>query len=118
MPDKHDPGCRRVMRVPVHWEIDGEFSDCGRYRYKLSQRWAEGPRVLFCLMNPSGADLRVTDMTVSKCARLAQRWGYGGLMVGNAALTGPRTANVCSQYAILPVRATMPRSWKWPPALL
>ena len=84
MASKHDHGCKRVMRVPIGWQVDGEISDCDKYRYKLSQRWANGPLALFCMMNPSGAVLDVTDATVSKCTRMAQGWGYGGLMMANA----------------------------------
>ena len=84
MPIGHDHGCKRLMRVPAHWIVDGEISACEHYRYKLTQRWGPGKLVLFCMMNPSGADPNVTDMTVAKCARLASRWGYGGIMVGNA----------------------------------
>ena len=84
MAGKHDHGCKRIMRVPAGWQVEGEISDCEQYRYKLSQRWADGPLALFCMMNPSGADLEVTDATVSKCARMANGWGYGGLMVANA----------------------------------
>lgn len=84
MNTKHDHGCKRVMRVPADWEVNGEISACEQYRYKLSQRWAPGSLALFCMMNPSGADLDVTDATVSKCARMATGWGYGGLMVANA----------------------------------
>ena len=36
------------------------------------------------MMNPSAADLAVTDATVAKCARLAGRWGYGGQIIANA----------------------------------
>jgi hypothetical protein len=38
---------------------------------------------MFVLMNPSTADPLVDDPTVAKCRRLAVKWGYGRMHVGN-----------------------------------
>lgn len=80
----HDPGgkVRHVLRAGIITTalFDGPMNE---FRYRLSRRWSEGPSVLFIMMNPSTADLEVDDPTVAKCGRLARRWGYAALLVGN-----------------------------------
>ena len=83
---KHDPGGKVLLRIPAHWKSSAVFSPCERYRYELSRIWndVERPRlVLWLMMNPSVADLEITDPTVAKCCRLSQRWGYDGVLIGN-----------------------------------
>lgn len=53
------------------------------YRYTLHRKWAEGPSILFIMLNPSTADEKKDDPTISKCVRFAKRWGFGSLYVGN-----------------------------------
>ncbi len=54
------------------------------YRYGLWRRWDEGaPAVGFVMLNPSRANATVNDPTIRRCMGFAQRWGYGGLEVGN-----------------------------------
>jgi len=61
------------------------FSRDGRYRYTLGRRWAPGGRrVCFCLLNPSTADARVLDPTLTRCLGYARRWGYSCMDVVNA----------------------------------
>lgn len=59
------------------------LSSCGQYRYELWRRWAEGPHVLFIMLNPSTADAANDDATIRKCVAYAKRWGFGALCVGN-----------------------------------
>ena len=59
------------------------ISPCGRYRYRLTRRWAEAPTVAFIMLNPSTADGSVDDPTIHRCIGYAQTWGYGALAVGN-----------------------------------
>lgn len=38
----------------------------------------------FCLLNPSTADARVLDPTLTRCLGFARRWGFGHMEVVNA----------------------------------
>lgn len=59
------------------------LSDCGVYRYQLERRWADGPTVLWIMLNPSTADGRQDDRTIGRCVDFSKRWGFGALLVGN-----------------------------------
>ena len=59
------------------------LSTCGRYRFSLSRRWAEGDAVLFIMLNPSTADANEDDPTIRRCIGFAKSWGFGALHVGN-----------------------------------
>ncbi len=61
-----------------------KFSDCEQYRYTLGRRWGDsGRRVCFCLLNPSTADAKVLDPTLTRCHRYAMRWGFDAMDVVN-----------------------------------
>lgn len=63
---------------------DACISECGQYRYRLYRQWDESrPDVLFVMLNPSTADHRTDDRTITRCVGFARNWGYGGLLVGN-----------------------------------
>jgi hypothetical protein len=73
------------------------FSDDGAYRYTLGRRWAPaGKRVCFCLLNPSTADAKVLDPTLTRCFGYAKRWGF-------------HTMDVCNIFAL---RSTDPKGLK------
>lgn len=56
----------------------------GNYRYSLSRIWDPTKRsVLFIGLNPSTADDKIDDHTITRCSRFAQKWGYGGMLMGN-----------------------------------
>lgn len=87
----HDTGCKRLLKVPAHWLVGYSFSgpgDC--YRESLTHVWGnrEGKLrlLLYLMMNPSaaGTEPYVTDSTVAKCARIAKRLGFDGIIVVNA----------------------------------
>lgn len=60
------------------------FDRTGRYRYALTRRWAaEGPPVLFVLLNPSTADAERDDPTIRRCIGFARDWGHGAVEVAN-----------------------------------
>jgi hypothetical protein len=60
------------------------ISKDGQYRYALRRVWEPSrPTILFIGLNPSTADQRVNDRTVSRCIVFAQNWGFGQLTVAN-----------------------------------
>ncbi|MFZ5655090.1 MAG: DUF1643 domain-containing protein [Pseudomonadota bacterium] len=64
-------------------DADARFSPCRRYRYALWRRWADGPQVLFIMLNPASADESRDDPTIRRCLGFARAWGCGSLAVGN-----------------------------------
>jgi hypothetical protein len=59
------------------------YSDCERYRYLLSRVWAQGPKALFVMLNPSTATEEQNDPTVERCERRARALGFGAFRVTN-----------------------------------
>ena len=75
-------GIRRRETMTV--QKDAIISKDCLYRYSLGRTWdASKERVLFIMLNPSTADAIKDDATIKKCVGFAQRWGYGGITVGN-----------------------------------
>ena len=71
--------------MEIRWsEFDALLSPCGLYRYWLTRIWDRSKPVLVVVMvNPSKADHRVNDPTISRLIAFAKRWGYGGFLVVN-----------------------------------
>lgn len=61
------------------------FDATERYRYMLERDWVKHPKRLcnFVMLNPSTADAKVLDPTVTRCVGYARDWGYDGLIVTN-----------------------------------
>ena len=75
-------------------ERNATFGSDFRHRYVLLRLWdSRAPGVMFLMLNPSTADHRQDDPTVTRAIRFAQRWDFGWLVV-------------CNLFAI---RATNPR---------
>lgn len=69
------------------------FGHGSTHRYLLERTWAESRGTVgWVLLNPSVADDHRDDLTVTKCMRYADQWGYGGIAV----------ANLCSYVATSP----------------
>ncbi len=87
VPTKHDPGGKVRLRLPDGVIGGARFSDCGRYRQALTRDWTpEGhtPRaILFVGMNPSVADVDVSDPTCHRELMFARDWGFTRYLKGN-----------------------------------
>ena len=59
------------------------YSPCETYRYALTRRWAEGPGVLWIMLNPSTADERKNDPTIERCDRRSRAMGAGAYRIVN-----------------------------------
>ena len=60
------------------------FSKCKKHRLSLWRIWnSEKPYVLFVGLNPSVADKKNNDPTITRFVNFAKFWGYGGILVGN-----------------------------------
>lgn len=61
-----------------------KLSPCGVYRWTLTRTWDGRPVLLVCMFNPSTADHRIDDPTITLLCWIASFNGYGGIVVVNA----------------------------------
>lgn len=84
-------------------ERAAEFSGCGRYRYSLRRRWADGgPPACWIMLNPSTADAEKDAPTIRRCIGFSKAWGHNALVVVNLfALrsTDPTALRTCEVMA-------------------
>ena len=59
------------------------FSPDHTYRYLLTRTWADGPTILWLMLNPSTADEHVDDPTIRRCIAFSRAWGYGAMTAVN-----------------------------------
>jgi hypothetical protein len=68
-------------------------------RYLLTRRWDDGPLMAWLMLNPSTADARTDDATITRCVRRARDLGaFGGIAVVNLfslRATDPRALASC-----------------------
>lgn len=68
-------------------------------RYLLTRRWGDGPLMAWVMLNPSTADARTDDATITRCVRRARDMGtFGGIAVVNLfslRATDPRELRDC-----------------------
>lgn len=60
------------------------LSKCGTYRHTLTRQWDARPTLVVCMFNPSTADAKQDDPTISLLRHIASHNGYGGIVVVNA----------------------------------
>lgn len=72
-----------ALDVSAEQTSSAVLSDCGRYRYQLTRRWADGPVLGWVMLNPSTADANDDDPTIRRCIGFSKANGYGGLIVRN-----------------------------------
>lgn len=86
-PAHHDPGGKVRLRLPDGVIGGARFSDCGRYRQALTRDWTpedvEPRAILFIGMNPSVADVEVSDPTCHRELMFARDWGFTRYLKGN-----------------------------------
>lgn len=60
------------------------FSECRRYRYALWRKWDKTkPFIMFVGLNPSIANEKENDRTISRVIGFAKSWGFGGVFMTN-----------------------------------
>lgn len=60
------------------------LSDDRRHRLWLWRIWDRSlPILVTCMLNPSDADERTDDRTITRLCGFATRWGFGGVLVIN-----------------------------------
>jgi hypothetical protein len=62
------------------WHV---ISDCGLFRYRLGERWGNGPHVSWGMLNPSRATAEVDDHTQLKVLGFTKRWGFSAYEIWN-----------------------------------
>lgn len=60
-----------------------DISKCGSFRWSLTRAWDGRPFLLVVMFNPSTADARDDDPTISLLCHIAAANGYGGIVVVN-----------------------------------
>ena len=61
-----------------------QLSKCRQYRYALWRTWDNSlPKVMFVGLNPSTADEKMNDPTLTRCIGYAKSWGFGGVIMAN-----------------------------------
>lgn len=61
-----------------------EFSECGKYRYKLWRIWDDSlPKAMCIGLNPSTANANKNDQTISYLIKMLTILGYGGFYMMN-----------------------------------
>jgi hypothetical protein len=58
------------------------YSD-GNYRWTLTQKGKDETRLCWLMLNPSTADEKKSDHTVSRCLNFAAQWGFDGFTIVN-----------------------------------
>ena len=60
------------------------FSEDRKYRYLLIRGWdLNKPSLMIISLNPSTADEKRNDPTITRCLGFAKKWGFGKLFVTN-----------------------------------
>jgi hypothetical protein len=66
--------------APFGFDDGATFSEDRVYRYHLWRGWGDREhRCVFVGVNPSDADERDNDQTITKCVGFAKRWAFGAL---------------------------------------
>lgn len=67
-----------------NWMAGAEFSEDGKYRYKLWRKWDKSKPLAMCIgLNPSTANASKNDNTINILIAVLGRLGYGGFYMMN-----------------------------------
>ena len=69
-----------------------KFNKARTRRYYLFRKWSDKPNTVWIMLNPSVADEKFDDKTISKCMKFSNCWGYGGFYA----------INLCSDISTCP----------------
>lgn len=65
-------------------QAGAEFSECGKYRYKLWRIWDKTlPKAMCIGLNPSTANGNKNDPTITNLSKALSKLGYGGFYMMN-----------------------------------
>lgn len=87
-PNKN-PNLKRAMEnmtpeQTIESAAGSEFSECGKYRYKLWRIWDDSlPKAMCIGLNPSTANAVKNDPTITNLAKMLKLLGYGGFYMMN-----------------------------------
>ena len=80
------------------------FSKDQKHRYLLERTWNNSKKkLLFIMLNPSGADSKKDDPTTRRLISFSRKWGYGGFTVCNLysyVTSSPSTLYNCSNILV------------------
>jgi hypothetical protein len=65
------------------WPPTAVFDLTRKFRYELTRTWSDAAPWVWVMLNPSTADAMQDDPTINRCARRAERFGAGGIIVVN-----------------------------------
>ena len=75
---------QKTKEVDVVEGVGAEFSECGKYRYKLWRIWDRNLPIVMCIgLNPSTANATKTDPTITNLKKMLSILGYGGFYMMN-----------------------------------
>lgn len=74
----------KIEKMNLYEDNGAEFSECGKYRYKLWRIWDSKLPLAMCVgLNPSTANARKDDPTIGVLKRMLKKLGYGGFYMMN-----------------------------------
>lgn len=74
---------RRKLALPGRAMSSAQFSQCGKYRYRLERNVGKGPTVVAIMVNPSTADAQNDDPTIRRVMGFARANKWGKVIIVN-----------------------------------
>jgi hypothetical protein len=84
MKSKSSTPYNQLMITGTFKNTGAEFSECGKYRYKLWRIWDISLPLVMCIgLNPSTANSSKNDPTITYLSKMLTKLGYGGFYMTN-----------------------------------